>query len=85
MLNIFDVTSMIPPYYLQISVGIYLVQIVFILTSTLVIIDSGEDKLQQTNKIGLNLKKGIALYFITALLAALALFFLSTLVLGNLF
>ena len=85
VLNIFDVSAMIPPYYLQISVGIYLIQIIFILTSTLVTVDSGEDKLQRINKIGLNLKKGITLYFITALVAVLALFLLSTLVLGNLF
>ncbi len=84
VLNIFDVTAMIPPYFLQISVGIYLIQIIFILTSTLVTVDSGEDKLEKTNKIGINLKKGISLYFITALISILALFFLSTLVLGNL-
>ena len=85
VLNIFDVSAMIPPYYLQISVGIYLIQIIFILTGTLITIDSGEDKLQKINKIGLNLKKGMALYFITALVAVLALFLLSSLVLGNLF
>jgi len=85
ILDIFDVTSMIPPYYLQLSVGIYLIQIIFILTATLVTIDAGEDRLQNTYKIGINLKKGMTLYFITALIAVLALFLLSTLVLGNLF
>lgn len=84
VLNIFDVAAMIPPYFLQISVGIYLIQIVFILTNTLVTVDSGEDKLERTNKIGLNLKKGASLYFVTALVSVLALFFLSTLVLGSL-
>ncbi|HUS49166.1 MAG TPA: hypothetical protein VMZ91_03325, partial [Candidatus Paceibacterota bacterium] len=66
VLNIFDLTKMIPPYYLQIAIGIYLIQIIFILTGTLVTIDSGEDKLEKTNKIGKNLKRGITLYFITA-------------------
>jgi hypothetical protein len=84
LLNIFDYAAMIPPYFLQISVGIYLVQIIFILTSTLVTIDSGQDELEQTNKIGLNLKKGIGLYFVTALFAVLALSILSSVVLGNL-
>jgi len=84
LLNIFDYQSMIPPYFLQISVGIYLVQIIFILTSTLVTIDSGEDELEQTNKIGLNLKSGIGLYFVVALFAVLALSILSAQVLGNL-
>jgi len=84
ILNIFNVTKMIPPYYLQIAIGIYLIQIIFILTGTLVTIDSGEDKLEKTNKIGKNLKKGILLYFVTALLATFALFILTAVVLGNL-
>jgi len=84
ILQLFDLTQMIPPYYLQIAIGIYLVQIVFILTSTLVTIDSGEDRLQKTNKTGKNLMKGLSLYVIVALLSTLALFILSSVVLGNL-
>jgi len=85
ILEIFNLTKMIPPYYLQIAVGIYLIQIIFILTGTLVTIDSGEDKLEKTNKTGKNLKRGILLYFVTALLSTLALFFLSSVVLSGLF
>ena len=84
LLNIFDYASMIPPYFLQIAVGIYLIEIIFILTSTLVTIDSGEDELERTYKTGLNLKKGIMLYFITALLSVMVLFILASVVLGNL-
>ena len=83
--GIFSILKMIPPYYLQIAVGIYLIQIIFILTGTLVTIDSGEDKLEKTNKTGKNLKRGILLYFVTALLSTLALFFLSSVVLSGLF
>jgi len=84
ILQIFSKASMIPPYYLQIMIGIYLIQIIFILTSSLVTIDSGEDKLEKTNKTGKNLKKGIMLYFITALITTMILFVLTTIVLGNL-
>jgi hypothetical protein len=49
----------------------------------LVTIDSGEDKLEKTYKTARNLKAGITLYFITALLTTLALFVLSTIVLGG--
>jgi len=84
MLNIFDIVKMIPPYYLQIAVGIYIIEIIFILTGTLVTIDSGEDKLEATNKTGKNLMAGIMLYFITAFVATLALFLLTSLVLGGL-
>jgi hypothetical protein len=80
LLTIFDVTTMIPPYYLQIIVGIYLIEIIFILTSALVVIDSGEDKLEKTNKTGSNLSLGIGLYFIVAFVATFALFILTALV-----
>jgi Flp pilus assembly protein TadB len=84
ILNIFDMTKMVPPYLLQIIVGVYIIEIIFILTGTLTVIDSGEDKLEKTNKTGLNLKKGIVLYTVTALLAIISLFVLTAIVLGNL-
>jgi hypothetical protein len=84
ILSIFDMTAMIPPYLLQISVGIYLIEIIFILTGTLVVIDSGDDPLEKTNKTGKNLKAGIGLYFITALISTIALFLLTSVVLGSL-
>jgi len=83
LLEMFNVANTIPPYYLQIAIGIYLVQIIFILTGTLVSINSGEDKLERLNKSGKNLRKGIFLYFIVALLAAIMLFVLSSVVLGG--
>ena len=84
LLNIFKYQEMIPPYFLQISIGIYLIQIIFILTATLVMIDSGEDKLEKIHKTALNLKKGIGLYLIVAFLSTLALAFLSVIVLQGL-
>ncbi|MDP2673189.1 MAG: hypothetical protein Q8O84_05235, partial [Nanoarchaeota archaeon] len=84
ILNIFDLTKMIPPYYLQIIIGIYLVEIIFILTSTLVTVDSGEDKLEKTNKTGINLRRGILLYFIVAFLSTIILSVLSSVVLSGL-
>lgn len=84
ILEIFNLVNMIPPYYLQIAIGIYLVQIIFILTGTLVTINSGEDRLEKTNRTGKNLTKGILIYFITALAATLALFVLTTIVLSGL-
>ncbi len=84
IINIFDVTSMIPPYYLQLIVGLYLIQIIFILTGALVAIDAGEDKLQKTHKTGKNLNKGMLLFFITSLVTSMALFILASVVLGNL-
>ncbi|OGJ12136.1 hypothetical protein A3K62_00210 [Candidatus Pacearchaeota archaeon RBG_16_35_8] len=82
-LELFDLTTMIPPYYLQIIIGIYIIQIIFILTSTLVTIDSGENKLERTYNTGKNFVKGISLYFGVAFVAVLTLFLLASLVLGN--
>jgi len=81
ILKILDVSQMIPPYFLQMAIGIYLIQIIFILSRTLVVVDSGEDKLERINKTGKNLQVGILLYIVTAFVATLALFILSVLVL----
>ena len=82
--GIFQVVNMIPPYFLQIVIGLYLVQIVFILTRALLVIDSGEDKLEKTNKTGKNLARAIVLYFITAFVAIVSLFVLTSIVVGGL-
>ncbi|NPE29606.1 hypothetical protein HNV12_16925 [Methanococcoides sp. SA1] len=66
ILAIFDVTKMIPTYWLQIVIGVYLIQIIFILTSTLVTIKSGRDPLQTTAETGKNLKRSMILYLIIA-------------------
>ncbi|MEX2017248.1 MAG: hypothetical protein WD876_02145 [Candidatus Pacearchaeota archaeon] len=81
--GLFQLADMIPPYYLQIIIGIYIIQIIYILTSTLVTVDSGENKLEKTYHAGKNFTKGIFLYFAIALGSVLALFLLASLVLGN--
>ncbi len=85
IVNLFKIEHMIPPYFLQIIIGIYLIQIIFILSGALVTIDSGKDDLMKTNKIGVNLKKGMLLYFIVALLSVLVLFGLASVVLGGMY
>lgn len=84
LLKIFDYLEMIPPYYLQIAVGIYLIQVVFILTSTLVTVDAGEDKLETAYRTGINLKKGMWLFFIVSFISVLALTLLVSVVFNGL-
>ncbi|MBT7706603.1 hypothetical protein HN747_04095 [archaeon] len=67
--EMFYVGNLIPTYWLQIIVGIYLVQVVFILTSTLVTIRAGQDILANVNESGKNLKATITLYTIVAFLS----------------
>jgi hypothetical protein len=83
VLNIFNPQAMIAPYWIQISVGIYLIEIIFILSSTLVIIKSGKDELAETAEIGVNLKRGIFLYLIIAFGAIVGLALLGSLVLNG--
>lgn len=83
IVNLFDVAEIVPPYFLQMVIGIYLVQIIFILSRALVTIDSGEDKLETTNKTGKNLERGILLYFITAMISTITLLILTLIVLGG--
>ncbi|MBT3405490.1 hypothetical protein HN832_00695 [archaeon] len=84
VLDIFQIEQMVPPYFLQLAIGIYLIQIIFILTLALVTINSGEDKLEQTYQVGKNLKKGMLLYFVVALFAIIGLFVLASVVIGGL-
>ncbi len=83
-LTIFDVTVMIPPYYLQIVVGLYLVEIVFILTGTLVTINSGKDELQKTYETSKNLKSSIMIYLVVALFAIVGLSLIGAIALAGL-
>ena len=83
IVKIFDITQMIPPYYLQIAIGIYLVQIIFILTDTLVLVDSGEDRLKKIYDLSRNLKRGIWIYLIVAFITIFALSMLAKIALGG--
>lgn len=84
ILSIFDITKMIPTYWLQVIIGIYLIEIVFILTGTLVTIKSGRDNLQETAEIGKNLKSSIVLYFVVALGAIIGLSLIGAIALAGL-
>jgi hypothetical protein len=83
ILGIFDITQMIPTYWLQIIVGVYLVQIVFILTNTLVTVKDGRDELQTTAETANNLRRTIILYTIVALGAIIALNAIAAIALRN--
>ena len=73
IISIFDVTQMIPPYFIQLSIGIYIIEIIFILTAALVTVDSGKDILKEKFELSKNLRRGILLYTITALASVIAL------------
>lgn len=82
--SIFDVTQMIPPYFIQLSIGIYIIEIIFILTGALVTVDSGKDSLREKYELARNLRRGMGLYLITALFSILALSILASVALSGL-
>ena len=84
IVSLFDITSIVPPYFVQVSIGLYLVEIIFILTSTLVTVDSGRDELQEKHYLAKNLKKGLTLYLITTLVSTLLLTGLAAVALSGL-
>ncbi|MDO8517625.1 MAG: hypothetical protein Q7S33_05885 [Nanoarchaeota archaeon] len=84
LLSLFDINVMIPTYWLQIVIGLYLIEIVFILTMTLVAIKSGRDNLQTTSEIGKNLKTAMIFYVVVSLAATIGLFLLGSVALKGL-
>jgi hypothetical protein len=84
ILSIFDLTTMIPPYFIQLSIGIYIIEVVFILTSALVTVDAGKDSLREKSELSKNLFKGTLLYIVTALISIISLSVLAIVALGNL-
>jgi len=64
ILNLFG--DGVPTYYFQIIVGLYVVQIIYILTIMVNGIENGEDKLNQKYLLGQNMIKGPMLYCITS-------------------
>ena len=58
----------IPTFHFQIIVGLYVVQIVFLLTILVNNIENGEDKLNEGYLIGTNLIKSTFLYVIVSLI-----------------
>ena len=82
--NIFNLTTMIPPYFIQVCIGIYIIEIIFILSGALVTIDSGRDILKEKSEISKNLRRGILLYLIIAFFSILALTILAGIALKSL-
>jgi len=62
---------------------LYIIEVVFILTSALVTVNSGKDVLMEKYETARNLNRGVVLYLATALLSILALSLLASFALGG--
>ena len=61
----------VPAYYFQIVVGVYVVQVIYILSIVINGIENGSDKLSERYSLGINLTKSITLYVIISLVVIL--------------
>ena len=66
LVQLFKIENIVPSYYLQIVVGLYLVEIIIILSILVNGVENGDDKIKEKNSIGRNLLKGGMLYLIVA-------------------
>ena len=64
--------------------GIYIREIIFILTKTLVTVEAGHDKLKETYDISRNLRTGGFLYLVVALMAIVILSAIAAIALSGL-
>ncbi len=80
--QIFPIDKVIPPYFFQLVVGVYILQLVIILTKLRNGIEFGVDKLREDSAMGGNLFKGVGLYVVVSVIVIIVLSFLSRGVLG---
>jgi len=83
MVDLFNISSMIPPYYIQLIVGIYVVEIIYILSITLVTVESGYDELGEKYEIAQNMKRGILMYLLAAFISIVSLSALAGVAIGG--
>jgi len=69
--ELFSKADAIPGYWFQVVVGIYVVQIIYILTVLANSIEFGVDKLNEQDSIGKNLIKGTMIYLVVTLISVL--------------
>ncbi|MBN1502639.1 hypothetical protein JW930_03775 [Candidatus Woesearchaeota archaeon] len=74
----------VPTYYFQVIVGIYIVQLVYILSVLVNSIQNGVDRLNERNMVGKNLISATTLYCVIALAVMLIFNMVAGLVLGGL-
>lgn len=71
VVDLFQKTQTIPGYFFQLVVGVYIVQIIYILTVLANGIEFGADKLNEQDSLGKNLIRSVLLYVGLALVAIL--------------
>lgn len=82
--NFFNVYDVIPSYFFQVIIGLYVVEIIYVLSVLSNSIENGPDKLKEQHDIGKNLHKSMIIYSLVALLVILVFNGLASVVLQGL-
>ncbi|MEK6848370.1 MAG: hypothetical protein AABX65_01940, partial [Nanoarchaeota archaeon] len=82
--SFFNVYDVIPSYFFQIIIGLYVVEIIYVLSVLSNSIENGPDKLKEQNDIAKNLHKSIIIYSLVAFLVILVFNGLASVVLSGL-
>ena len=71
--GIFPIDSLIPSFYFQLIVGLYVVEITYILTVLANGVENGVDKLNEESLLSKNLYRSMLLYIAVTLITTLVL------------
>lgn len=82
LLSMFPPDKLIPPYFFQLVVGIYVLEIIFVLTVLANGIENGVDDLNRKYSLGKNLYIGVPLYFVIALAITIVFNMLAQMIAG---
>ncbi len=80
LLEVFPLSDIIPPFFFQMVVGIYVVEVIIVLTILANGIENGVDKLSEENSLSKNLYKGVLLYALIAGISIVAFNLLANLI-----
>jgi len=83
LMELFNKSSAIPGYFFQVVVGIYVIQIIYILSVLSNSIEYGVDKLNEQNSAGKNILKGVLTYLIVAFITIVLFNFIASQVLSS--
>ncbi len=81
--DIFDPSTLMPPFFFQIVVAVYLIQIVYILSVMANGIESGVDKLNEEYTLGNNLYKSFMFYLIVTAVTIIGFSLLAKMISGT--
>lgn len=68
LIDLFPTDKLMPPYYFQLVVGIYVIELTIILTYLANAIENGDDPLTEKNKLGKNLQTSVLFYCVLAMI-----------------